>query len=133
MIVVDTNVIAYLLIKGDQTETAELVRQADRDWAAPILWRSEMRNLLRLYIRQKITSLDDARTIMDKAEDILSGREYEVESSRILELAAATGCTAYDCEFAYLAEKMNVPLVTSDKKLLAAFPDIAVSMEVFAA
>lgn len=132
MIVVDTNVIAYLLIKGDQTETAEQVRKADSEWAAPILWRSEMRNLLMLYIRQMITSLDDAKTIMDKAEDILSGREYELGSSRILELAATTGCTAYDCEFACLAEKMNVPLVTSDKKLLAAFPDLAVSMEVFA-
>lgn len=131
MIVVDTNVIAYLLIKGDQTETAEQVRKSDSEWAAPILWRSEMGNLLMLYIRQKIASLDDAKTIMDKAEDILSGREYEVESSRVLELAATTGCTAYDCEFAYLAEKLNAPLVTSDKKLLAAFPDTAVSMETF--
>ncbi len=133
MIVVDTNVIAYLLIKGDLTETAEQVRKSDSEWAAPILWRSEMRNLLMLYIRQKITSLDDAKTIMDKAEDILSGREYEVESSRVLELAATTGCTAYDCEFAYLAEKLNVPLVTSDKKLLDRFPETAVSMETFTA
>ena len=35
--------------------------------------------------------------------------------------------------FVSLAERLNLPLVTSDKKLLSAFPHIAVSMNDFIA
>ena len=132
MIVVDTNVIAYFLIPGDTSELAEMVRDKDSVWAAPRLWRSEMRNLLMLYVRRKIKSFDDIKTIMSKAESRLSGREYDVSSNRVLELSHTSGCTAYDCEFVVLAEQLGVKLVTSDKKLLAAFPYIAVSMAAFA-
>jgi predicted nucleic acid-binding protein len=131
VIVVDTNVIAYLMIPGDLSLLAETTRQNDPVWIAPILWRSEMRNVLMLYLRQKLMTLSDSKSYMAKAEQILSGSEYEVDSARVLELAANYGCTAYDCEFVYLAEKLDIPLVTSDKKLIAAFPQIAVSMKDF--
>ena len=133
MIVVDTNVIAYLVIEGKQTAMALSVFNIDPEWAAPQLWKSEMRNLLSLYLRNKQMTIDEAVSAMDKSEAVIAGRECDVDSSRVLELASHSGCTAYDCEFAYLAEKLNVPLVTADKKLRAAFPDIAVSIEAFTA
>lgn len=133
MIVVDTNVIAYLVIEGKQTASALNVINIDPEWAAPQLWKSEMRNLLSLYLRNRQMTIDEAVSAMDRSEAVIAGREYDVESSRVLELASHSGCTAYDCEFAYLAEKLNVLLVTADKKLLAAFPDIAFSMEAFTA
>lgn len=37
MIVVDTNVVAYLLLAGPQTEKAEALLLHDPDWAAPVL------------------------------------------------------------------------------------------------
>ncbi len=77
--------------------------------------------------------LVDANVSMARAELTVLGREYEVNSVRVLELAEASGCTAYDCEFVYVAERMDVPLITSDKKLLASFPDRAISMIDFAA
>lgn len=132
MIIVDTNVIAYSLIASNQTALAERVLAADPDWAAPWLWRSEMRNLLTVYLRRNALSIDDVAATMHRAVLTVSGREYDVDSNRVLELAHASGCTAYDCEFVALAEKLSVPLVTSDKKVIAAFPDIAVSMEAFA-
>ncbi len=132
MIVVDTNVIAYLVIEGKQTAMALSVFNMDPEWAAPQLWRSEMRNLLSLYLRNRQMTIDEAVSAMDRSEAVIAGREYDVESSRVLNLASHSGCTAYDCEFAYLAEKLNVPLVTAEKKLLAHFPHTAVSMEAFA-
>lgn len=132
MIVVDTNVIAYFVIPGDLTEVAESVRSKDPQWAAPKLWRSEMRNLLALYLRTGKFELAAAKEYMADSITMLSGNEFNIDSERVIELADESGCTAYDCEFISLAEKLNVPLVTSDKKLLAAFPEIALSMEVFA-
>lgn len=133
MIVVDTNVIAYFLVPGEATLLAEKVRQKDQEWVAPILWRSEMRSVLMGYLRNGSLDLKKAQAIMTSAESLLSGREYHVESNRVLELANNSGCTPYDCEFVSLAERFNVPLVTSDKKLLDAFPDLATAMDEFTA
>lgn len=133
VIVVDTNVIAYLFIGGDYTASAEKVREADPTWLAPMLWRSEICNVLMLYLRRQILTLNDAKLYLSNAEKMLAGHEHEVNGSRVLELAHGSNCTAYDCEFVSIAEKFNLPLVTSDKKLLATFPDIAVSMNAFVA
>lgn len=131
MIVVDTNIIAYFLIAGDQTPLAESVYAADLDWAAPRLWRSEMRNLLSLYLRRSEMTIDEAKAVMTNAEILVGENGYDVDSARVLELAAASGCTAYDCEFISLAEVLTAPLVTSDKKLLASFPEIAIPISAF--
>lgn len=131
MIVIDTNIIAYLVIAGAQTAFAERVFVFDPDWAAPLLWRSEMRNLLSLYLRREEMNVTDAKRVMERAELTVAGNEYSVDSGRVLELASASGCTAYDCEFVALAESLGVPLVTSDKKLLATFRDIAVPLSAF--
>ena len=133
MIVVDTNIVAYLLINGDKTTLATAIAQKDPDWAGPWLWRSEMRNLLSLYVRRGVFSRRAAVLIMEEALIAMQDREFDVASVRVLELAEISGCTAYDCEFVSLAERLNIPFVTSDKKLLASFPNIAVSMDSFAA
>ena len=131
MIVVDTNVIIYLLLESALTERAVEVRRRDKHWVAPMLWRSEFRNVSLGYFRRDRISLSDLITLSELAESKVESRQ--VDGPRIIELAADSGCTAYDCEFISLAERLNVPLVTSDKKLLAAFPDVAISMDSFAA
>ena len=57
---------------------------------------------------------------------------YNVSSEKVLELACDSGCTAYDCEYVALAQELGVPLVTTDKQVLRAFPKTAVSLEKFA-
>jgi predicted nucleic acid-binding protein len=131
VIVADSNLIAYLLIQGDQTPAAQAVLRQDSTWAAPLLWRSEFRNVLALYLRQKHLSLADALQFMLEAEGLLQGNEYQVESAPVLRLAEQSGCSAYDCEFVYLAQESGVPLVTSDKRVLRAFPAVAISMADF--
>lgn len=131
MIVVDTNVIAYLFLQGARTAQSEAILRRDAEWAAPYLWRSEFCNVLSLYLRQGTLSLVDAQSICREAETLLQGREYDVSSADVLALAASSGCSAYDCEFVALARRLGVALVTSDKKLLKAFPTLAMVTDSF--
>ena len=128
MIVVDTNVIAYLFIPCELTARAENLLRRDPDWIAPLLWRSEFRNVLATQVRRRSLSLALASAIQAEAEEMMDAREYQVPSAGVLRLAAESGCSAYDCEYVLLAQRMNIRLVTSDRAVLAAFPAIAVKL-----
>ncbi len=131
MIVTDTNLLVYLYVKGQRTNQAEAVIQQDPAWAAPLLWRSEFRNMLMGLVRRKDLGLDDVLEIVSEAEQWMMGREYTVVSHKVLQLAGQSGCSAYDCEFVSLAMDLEIPLVTSDRQILRAFPKVAVSPEGF--
>lgn len=121
MIVVDSNVVAYLYLPGEYTEAAEALLERDPDWAAPVLWRSEFRNILAGFLRRQTLTFGQACSLQSEAEDFLAGSEFEVESAAVLELVRDSDCSAYDCEFIALAIKLDTKLVTMDKKLLKAF------------
>jgi len=123
MIVVDTNVLAYLYLPSEKSAEAEELLGRDPDWASPLLWRSEFRNILAGYLRRKMLSFDQACDLQKEAEELLAGSEYEVDSRMVLELVRKSDCSAYDCEFVALALKLNTKLITSDKKVLKAFPE----------
>jgi predicted nucleic acid-binding protein len=129
MIVVDTNIIAYLYLESSRSAQVERLLEKDTQWSAPLLWRSEFRNVLALYIRKNYLSLEEAQEIIREALRLMKGREYEIASFQVMELVASSECSAYDCEFVALAEDLGIPLVTVDKKLLKEFPQIAVSLD----
>ena len=122
MIAVDTNVIAYLFLRGEFAARAEAWLMRDRDWVAPMLWRSEFRTVLAGYLRQKQLTFEAVRDIQREAEALLIGNEHEVDSLRVLELVRDSECSAYDCEFVSVAMRLGVKLVTADSKVLKAFP-----------
>jgi predicted nucleic acid-binding protein len=62
----------------------------------------------------------------------LGAHEFTVPTERILKLVLASDCTAYDCEYVALAQDLKVPLVTTDKQIIRAFPKTAVALEKFA-
>lgn len=128
MIVVDSNILAYLYLPGEFTAAAESLLVRDAQWAAPFLWRSEFRNILAGYMRKQLLFPDHAYQVQREAEDLMTGLESEVDSLEVLELVRDSDCSAYDCEFVALAKQLNVSLVTMDRKLLRAFPDHAVSL-----
>lgn len=125
MIVVDVNVLAYLLIPGKFTASAEQLLEADAAWAAPRLWRSELRNILATYLRSNLLELSDALQLFQRAADILGTEEYEVETTDVLRLSKLGKCSAYDGEYVALAEFLDLPFVTADRKLAKAFPQRA--------
>lgn len=132
MIVADTNLIAYLLIDGDRTADAEAVFSRDPSWAAPLLWRSELRNVLAYHLHHELFALEHALALAQQAEDIIGGRDFAVATSDVLELSATSRRSSYDCEFVALARDLGLPLVTADRTLLEAFPEVAVSLHDFA-
>lgn len=128
MIVVDTNIIAYLYLPGDFSDQVEQLRTNEPVWVAPALWRSELRNVLALYLRKGTLSFQQAYKIQSEAETLLADAEYQVPSFDILSLVSSSRCSAYDCEFVALARQFGVNLVTADKRILEEFPDNAVTL-----
>jgi len=130
LIVADTNLIAYLLIEGERTGVAHEVYRMDPDWRAPTLWRVEFRNILTMSVRTGRMQPETAMATWREAALLI--RDEPVIETRSLQLALDRGLTAYDAEFAALAEALEVPLVTADRKLLSE-SDRAVSPETFSA
>jgi predicted nucleic acid-binding protein len=130
MIVVDTNVIAALILPtSQQTEAAVRLLSLDREWAAPLLWRSELTNILTTGVRNRWFDMPQALEALEVAEEVIGDNQYTVPADEVLKLAVSSGCTGYDSEFALLAHDLSVRLVTLDRELLDAFPDVAVSLE----
>lgn len=125
MIVADTNLIAYLAMPSPYTETAERLLVREPEWVAPVLWRSEFRNVLALYLRKGLIRFEQALAIQAEMESLFQGKEYEVASLDVLSLVNQSECSAYDCEFVALAKGLGVKLVTMDRKLAVCFPETA--------
>ena len=131
MIVVDTNLLAYLLLPTPYATQAEAVFLQDSDWFAPQLIHSEFRNVLLGAIRRNDVARSDADSFLIRAQGVITVSEAPIDSPAVFDLAIRSGCSAYDCEFVWLSRYLRIPLVTADKKVLNAFPGQAVTIEAF--
>ena len=131
MIVADTNIISYLLLPTPFTESVEKLYNIDSEWAAPILWKSEFRNVLALYLRKQIITLEKAFQLQETAESMMGHNEFDLTSNHVLTLINESNCSSYDCEFVALAHHLNIPFVTQDKKVLKEFPSTAIPVSDF--
>jgi len=129
MIVVDTNIICYLYMPTKYSANAELLLIKEPQWAVPVLWKSEFRNVLIGYLRKKMLDLKTVISLLQEAEDLLSNQEYQVSSITVMNLASQSDCSTYDCEFVALADNLKTKLVTQDKQILRNFPSTAFSLE----
>ena len=131
MIVVDTSIIASLWVPNDMEELAYKVLRKDPDWVAPLLWRSELRNVMALYLRKNILELSTILQSMQEAEQLMESNAYEVNSAQVLQWVHNSGYSAYDCEFVALADDLDVQLVSFDKQICREFSGIAVHPKKF--
>jgi len=129
LIVVDTNVIAHFALNGTLKEKTFKLLKTDGEWAVPILWKSEFRNVLALYLRKKNLTLTEALEIIEFVENKLRLVEYNVNSTQVLELVNISICSAYDCEFVALAKQLNVRMVMGDKQILKEFPKNTLALQ----
>lgn len=128
MIITDTNIISYFLLPTPYSDAADKLYRLDPNWAAPILWKSEFRSVLALYLRKKLISFEEALKLQESAESIMLHNEFDIASSQVLKFVERSACSSYDCEFVALAEHLNCPLVTEDKKIHESFPSVATSI-----
>ncbi|HMP91149.1 MAG TPA: type II toxin-antitoxin system VapC family toxin [Kiritimatiellia bacterium] len=131
MIVVDTNILAYLYFDSERTTLAQAVHQKDQDWIAPALWRHEFINILAMNVRFKRLCVDDAVSIWDEALARLAGSEFYPDTGEVIRIAQANMISAYDAQFIALARQKGVVCVTEDKEMLKKCPDITLTMEAF--
>lgn len=122
MIVVDTNVLVYTILEVQFIAATAALFEADSHWTAPALWRSEFRNVLSSCMRTGQITLDQARRAMAAAADRMTAREFQVDSDAVLECSFQSRLSAYDCELVVLAQQLDIPLVTADRRIVRAFP-----------
>jgi|SRR6266550_1551944 predicted nucleic acid-binding protein len=128
MLLVDTNVVAYLLIHGDQTKAAQELRSLDPDWRSEGFLLVEFTNILASSIAAKRMTLPLAENILAKATNLFDGKLARIPSSSVLAIAARYRVSAYDGRFLALADQLGQRLVTEDRRLRAAAPELTQSL-----
>jgi predicted nucleic acid-binding protein len=127
VVLVDTNVLAYLMLEGDRTSAAQELFERDADWRSEAVIMVEFSNVLTTYVRTKVLSRDQGLKLLAGAEKLVPVLT-SVQNARALEVATQFGISAYDARFVALAIQMKVKLVTEDAKLRAAVPSWTVSL-----
>ncbi len=125
MIVVDTNVMVRLVVGGAVGTDADRQYNRDREWAAPGILISELRNVLLGLVRGGRATAEEANAMSEYASEVLGRRIISVTDAQVIDTALECGLTAYDAEFVVLARTLGVPLATWDSAILAGAPDVA--------
>src|SRR5262249_49765747 len=127
VVVVDTNVVAYLLIEGDRTREAQALYARDSDWKSEAFVLVEFSNILAKYVRAGALNQTQAHLLLGEAERGLSGL-VNIPHSRALSIANEFEISAYDARFLGAAQTMRAKLVTEDARLRGAVPALTISM-----
>jgi len=131
MIVVDTNIISYLLIPNDTyNPLAEAIYQKDSRWSSPPLWRYEFMTVLSIYLRKDLMDVASCKSVYKEAMGLVISGPIS-NSDAVFNIVQQSSLSSYDCEFVALAMQTGLPLITEDKKILREFPDIAFSMKTY--
>jgi predicted nucleic acid-binding protein len=133
VIVPDAAILVAWAVPGADRPLAERIRVRDPRWTVPAVWRLGFRDHVAGLVRGGTLTLERAQAL----ETAAAGAVHEVDGytyrKLALRLTVESGCAAARCEMAALATFLDVPLVTTDAELLAAFPRLAVHPEDFVA
>ncbi len=126
--VVDTNVVAYLLLGTEHfvDEARRFMTSVDEAWA-PAVWEAELANAMWMAVRHKVLPLDEAAKRLTLADGLgLHTVPNRTLWQGALVRARETSVAVYDTLFVELAVREEVSLATFDAGLLKAFPNTAV-------
>lgn len=129
MIVVDANILIYALIESQYTPLVDQLRLKEPDWRTTALCLHEVVNVLATYQRRSILTLAQCRELLAYAQSFIEVAQCEVGMDAVLTAAAEYKVTGYDAQYVVLAKSLNLSLITEDRKLRLAAPEVAVSMQ----
>jgi predicted nucleic acid-binding protein len=127
MVVVDTNVLAYLLIEGDRTSDAHALYARDAEWKSEGFVLIEFSNILATYLRAGALTRGQSQALLTEAEKRLRGLVM-LPHARALRLADQFSVSAYDARFLGAAQALGAKLVTEDARLRVAAPALTMSL-----
>jgi len=127
MVVVDTNIVAFLLIEGDRTRDAQALYGLDPEWKSEAFLLVEFSNMLATYERSADLTPHQADALLGSAESRMRGL-IALPHAVALAHARRFGVSAYDARFLAVAEKLRSPLVTEGARLRAAAPALTRSL-----
>ena len=127
MVVVYTNILAYLLIAGDRTKDAQSLYERDADWKSEAFLLIEFSNILATYQRNGYLSGNQSESLLNEAETRMNNL-IAVPHVTALQTAQRFVVSAYDARFLAVAEKLGAKLVTEDTKLRFAAPTLTQSL-----
>ena len=116
--VVDASALAALLFAEQEADSIAKRLEGAR-LVAPSLVDFELANVCLTKMRRQPNNRDSLRAAFDLLQR-LRVESIAVDHPRILDLAEATGLTAYDASYLWLARALGAELVTLDRKLAAA-------------
>jgi predicted nucleic acid-binding protein len=128
MLLVDTNVVAYLLIEGDHTKAAQKLHSRDPDWRSEAFLLVEFTNVLFSSIARKRMTLSMAEDFLAKAAALFDGKLGRIPHASVLAIATRHRVSAYDARFLSLADQLGSRLITDDARLRAAAPALTQSL-----
>jgi predicted nucleic acid-binding protein len=128
VVVVDTNVLGYLLLEGEYTPYARALLEQDGDWRSESFVMIEMTNVLATVMRVRGMSLKNAAGVLASAHTVIQPGLEVADHGQVLELAAYRKISAYDARFVVIARDLGTRLVTEDVKLRRAAPDLTQSI-----
>ena len=131
MIVVDANIIIYLIRETLFTPLARDLYIADNCWMVPYIWEAEVMNGLLMEVRAGTLDIQDAILASSNASAILAGKVHRCDQSTVLQTAKDSGLTVYDAYYVALARSLDVLLITEDKQIKSRCPDVARSLKSF--
>ena len=126
--VVDTNVVAYFLLGTEPfaAEAGHFLASVTRP-LAPALWEAEIANVLWMAIRSHVLPPDEGADRLRLAMRLgIEGVPVRTLLQGAMLRALTSGLAVYDALFVELAVREDCPLVTFDRAVLRAFPDVAV-------
>ena len=128
MVLVDTNIIAYLMIRGDRTAAAQQLYERDSDWCSEAFVMVEFSNVIATYVRTRALSQAQGTKLLAESQAHLSTL-HSVVNTQALESAMRFGISAYDARFISLAKQLKMKLITEDVKLRVAVPALTMSLD----
>ena len=127
-LVVDANVVIYMLLDGEKTAAARRLHELRPDWVCPAILRHEFMNVCVTYQRAGGLTRDECLVLLKTGLALLSNREVDVDPGFTVRVAMELDLSAYDAQYVAAAIALEGVLVTEDRGVLARAPSVARSL-----